>query len=398
MAWTISNPCVIGAATKKSNYDTLWDNIDCFKIEHNIDGSHIDIFNVKSPAYGAIGNGVVDDSSVIQGALTAAVTAGGGIIYFPPGIYLCNAAGLLLSYAGDISSYISLIGCGHASILKTENPIDLLTISTTGSNGENVRRITIDKLGFYTSTHSATLLKLRRAAYNQFTNLDFTGGTAIDLGTGTNGDVANQFNNIRVSHVKNGLLVNGSQNQFANFMMAEGLESGGNYQLYAQGAYNQFSNFEINAGDVTTGATADSPVYFEAASDTLIANMVIHDSDRWGMNIYNSLKLNIKGLNIYRPAKHGLYLNNVQNSLIQTAISEPSYGNTNIYSAVKVLNQLKNNVILLSISTDTDALYDIDLNGVTRGGNTIICGTLPKGINGTPEPTDFIISDGIASH
>jgi len=30
MAWTAANPAVIGAATKKSNYDALWDNLACF--------------------------------------------------------------------------------------------------------------------------------------------------------------------------------------------------------------------------------------------------------------------------------------------------------------------------------------------------------------------------------
>src|SRR6478735_5869624 len=45
------------------------------------------VFNVKSPAYGAVGDGVVNDQTAIQAALAAAVAAGGGIVYFPPGTY-----------------------------------------------------------------------------------------------------------------------------------------------------------------------------------------------------------------------------------------------------------------------------------------------------------------------
>ncbi len=40
MAWTVSNPVSIGVSTKKSHYDKAWDNIDFFKINHNVDGTH----------------------------------------------------------------------------------------------------------------------------------------------------------------------------------------------------------------------------------------------------------------------------------------------------------------------------------------------------------------------
>jgi hypothetical protein len=40
MAWTTVNPVTIGNATKKADYDKLWDNCDFFKIEHNTDGMH----------------------------------------------------------------------------------------------------------------------------------------------------------------------------------------------------------------------------------------------------------------------------------------------------------------------------------------------------------------------
>jgi polygalacturonase len=49
-------------------------------------------FNVKNTAYGggAVGNGVADDTTAIQAALTAARTAGGGIVIVPPGTYLIS--------------------------------------------------------------------------------------------------------------------------------------------------------------------------------------------------------------------------------------------------------------------------------------------------------------------
>lgn len=46
------------------------------------------VFNVKS--YGAVGDGVTLDTAAIQAAIDACVAAGGGTVYFPPGVYLVN--------------------------------------------------------------------------------------------------------------------------------------------------------------------------------------------------------------------------------------------------------------------------------------------------------------------
>lgn len=45
-----------------------------------------DWYNVKDPAYGAVGDGISDDAARIQAAINDAA-ASGGTIYFPPGRY-----------------------------------------------------------------------------------------------------------------------------------------------------------------------------------------------------------------------------------------------------------------------------------------------------------------------
>lgn len=54
------------------------------------------VFNVK--AYGAIGDGVTDDTAAIQAAMTACATAGGGVVHVPAGTYKVTA--VLLKPAG----------------------------------------------------------------------------------------------------------------------------------------------------------------------------------------------------------------------------------------------------------------------------------------------------------
>lgn len=78
------------------------------------------VFNVMY--YGAVGDGVADDSTAIEAAVTAAVTAG-GTVYFPAGTYILNAS-------ISLNSNIILQGNGAGvSVLKLKNSTnaDMLT-------------------------------------------------------------------------------------------------------------------------------------------------------------------------------------------------------------------------------------------------------------------------------
>ncbi|MBK6900124.1 MAG: hypothetical protein IPH09_12980, partial [bacterium] len=77
------------------------------------------IYNVK--AYGAIGNGIANDTAAIQAALTAAATAGGGEVYFPKGTYLCGSA-------LTVGDYVNLRGVGKvATTIKRGFTGDFIT-------------------------------------------------------------------------------------------------------------------------------------------------------------------------------------------------------------------------------------------------------------------------------
>jgi hypothetical protein len=68
------------------------------------------VYNVKSPAYGAVGDGVTNDQAAITAALAAAVAAGGGIVFFPKGTYLTTTA---IEWAHNVS----MLGVGVGSIV-----------------------------------------------------------------------------------------------------------------------------------------------------------------------------------------------------------------------------------------------------------------------------------------
>jgi hypothetical protein len=71
-----------------------------------IAGSYGLVQNVR--AFGAAGDGVIDDTSAINAAISAAVAAGGGIVYFPPGVY--RTAG-----NHTLPGIVSLLGAGTSA-------------------------------------------------------------------------------------------------------------------------------------------------------------------------------------------------------------------------------------------------------------------------------------------
>ena len=104
--------------------------------------------NVKNAPYGAVGNNTADDTAAIQAAITACASAGGGIVYIPPGTYKCTstinmAANVVLRGAGKRAATLSFTHTGDG--VKMTSPInsstavntvviDLGIICTNGSN------------------------------------------------------------------------------------------------------------------------------------------------------------------------------------------------------------------------------------------------------------------------
>jgi hypothetical protein len=67
------------------------------------------VFNVK--AYGAVGDGSANDTTAVQAAINAAAANGwGGIVFFPPGRYMCNT---LTIQPADTNHRALLVGSGY---------------------------------------------------------------------------------------------------------------------------------------------------------------------------------------------------------------------------------------------------------------------------------------------
>jgi hypothetical protein len=86
-------------------------------VAHNADGSLKSYINPKDSTYGAVGDGVTDDTAALQAALNAAA---GKAFIFPAGVYIVSAS---LLYPGNIK----IFGVGNNSVIKVKTGTALTT-------------------------------------------------------------------------------------------------------------------------------------------------------------------------------------------------------------------------------------------------------------------------------
>ena len=101
------------------------------------------LFNVKE--YGATGNGSTDDRAAIQAAINAAVAAGGGQVFLPPGEYA-------LASKITLGDNVEFAGSGSATVLKpafasidTNRVIDNDWVA--GNSNISLRNFKLDRTG-----------------------------------------------------------------------------------------------------------------------------------------------------------------------------------------------------------------------------------------------------------
>ena len=118
-------------------------------------------------AYGAVGNGVTDDTTAIQSAINAAHSAGGGVVRFPSNVYVVN--GTL-----DLTDMESIALVGDSSTNSIYFPVPttgtvLKRVSGTGTMlkweasaaGQSLRGNRIEGIAFLGGSLAATGLSLK---------------------------------------------------------------------------------------------------------------------------------------------------------------------------------------------------------------------------------------------
>lgn len=157
--------------------------------------------------YGAVGNGVADDTAAIQSAITAVIAAGGGTVFFPAGTYKITS-GITIG-----SSSVFLRGAGgYASIISAPNGVDAVTFSGSYAGG-GVEDLRIVGPGYSTAS-SGTGIKINNAAAIVIENVTIEGTYNGFVNQGS-GAVANRLIGVDVAKVKNdAFLITGGNNTY----------------------------------------------------------------------------------------------------------------------------------------------------------------------------------------
>lgn len=128
------------------------------------------VFDVKAAEYGAIGNGTADDTAAVASAITALAAAGGGILYFPKGIYLVTgltgASNMVVRGAGMTNSVIKTKTGTTATSLFNLSGKTFVLVEDLGFDGSDD---TVCLSGVYASTANTVKdIVVNRCAFKNF--------------------------------------------------------------------------------------------------------------------------------------------------------------------------------------------------------------------------------------
>lgn len=130
--------------------------------------------NVKGPSYGAVGDGVADDTAAIQAAIVAAEAeattayAGGAAVYFPPGRYNVTT----LSVVAASVKAIKLVGAGPLSSTIFSSTGNVIELGVAGVSGIN--DLVVEGLHIYSGAGGgACVAVLRSCSKSTWRNVKF---------------------------------------------------------------------------------------------------------------------------------------------------------------------------------------------------------------------------------
>lgn len=196
-------------------YPTTWNttpkNPPAITVQTNAAGTALGLFNVKD--YGAIGDGVADDTAAIQACFAACIAQLSGTIVFPQGNYLHTA--LTLQPASS-QIHCNIIGIGGSGAFG----VTLTYIGTGGTaltikNNTNYKMEGIRLVNGATGAVGLLLSSLTPGSnhggftYDRVKCIGFT--TGLQLGESSGAAVSDSiFNNLETSNCTTGILVAGN--------------------------------------------------------------------------------------------------------------------------------------------------------------------------------------------
>lgn len=98
--------------------------------------------NVKT--YGAIGDGVTNDTAAFNAALKSLANAGGGVCLVPRGTYLISASGITVVHVPAVSSDVHLVGEARGACILKVNGMPMNHLLQCDGDNWSVENLTFE--------------------------------------------------------------------------------------------------------------------------------------------------------------------------------------------------------------------------------------------------------------
>jgi len=235
-----------------------------------------DIVSVKD--FGAVGNGVANDTAAIQAALYAGKT-----IYFPNGTYLTGQV--------TVPAKARLVGESLANVIISPYG----TISGTGVFYlNNVSFVEISNFTFssnYPTNANPVAIYVSGGSNNYIHDIYIN---SYDFGISTNSTTDSNFERITVTSGNNcGIYIGGSTSYRNKVLNCTVLHSGTNHCIQINGGKDN----QISACECTDGKVFGISIY--NTNSAIVSNNTIWDTLQEGINLENSNNCIVVNNNIY---------------------------------------------------------------------------------------------------
>jgi len=375
----------------------------------NILNNNIHQYNVKD--YGAVGDGVTDDTEAIQDAIDA---AGGGVIFLPAGDYLIKTTILLTTGS-------QLVGMGHGSkiiadVSMNDGGLTPMLEVPSGNYYTKMENICLIGNAAYTDVYgyhgSATSYKniIHNCYFEDFSN-ETAGYGGIDLSNSNLNIITDNWlidciygitlsgTNDEYDNIIKGNIITGARiGIFCEFpyrsVITNNTISATLYGIWLTGSYNSIGLNTITNNTIVVTGTNSLGIYLGVGSVTwgynknyVISNNAIsaEGTNGQGIKLQNSENILINN-NVIVSTESGVWIsaNSKYNSLLNNNISS-SYG-VNVYTGGQYDNVIQGNYL-----HNCDA--GVRISNSTSVGPTIPEGTVVKD-NTFFTNTDDIVDEG----
>ncbi len=346
------------------------------------------VFNIKK--YGAVGDGVTDDTSSIQDALDAAGVAKGSV-YIPRSDdpYMADP-----SVGLDVPSDITIFGDGVGSVVKVLDDTDadgnLLKVESQANvhvrdfvlNGNKSNQASGTNYGLYfaSTTDSSVSNVLTRdftGVGNHLYDCDrVTVQNCISTGNDYHGFEAEQsrgctwVSNKGYENVRHGIFISPGE--------IGGTGCTGN--TISSNVFSDNTQYGIAAGEDAGGLSAF------LSTDNVISNNVVHSNTLDGINIYKVDGFTISNNEVSENGQFGIYLYKAQkHQIIGNMLHNNSATTNNAYDEIMLEGNTDgrasaSNVVALNtirIEGANDARYGINEASSGDGPNIVAYNTIP---------------------